>query len=111
MSKKEYNLEILTPAQRELEEIALVYLELSGAQSARNIINRIYDALDQLRFHFNIGVNCADKPLKLQGYRMLICGNYICVYRLIEDTVVMYHIADGRADYPKLINDLQSTDD
>ena len=95
------------PAQRELEEIALVNLELVGPNSARKITNRIYDALALLQISPNMGVSCVDKPLKMQGYRMLICGNYLCIYRLIGDTLFVYHIVDGRADYPKFMKDLK----
>ena len=35
-------LDILLPAQAELEEIARVHMALSGPQSARNITDRIY---------------------------------------------------------------------
>lgn len=107
MSEKKYRLEILSPAQNELEEIAQVHLVLVGPSSARKITDRIYDALELLRNTPHMGVSCKDKPLKLQGYRMLVCGNYLCIYRLIENTVFVYHIADGRADYPKLMDDLK----
>ena len=106
MSEEKYKIKILPPAQRELEEIAHVHYELIGSQSARKITNRIYDSLAHLSAMTHMGVSCADKPLKSQGYRILICGNYLCIYRMIEDTVFVYHIADGRADYPKLMNDL-----
>ena len=39
------NLVILEPAQRELEEIAQLHLNLVGANSARNITNLILDTL------------------------------------------------------------------
>jgi plasmid stabilization system protein ParE len=103
-----YKLEILMVAQRELEEIALVHQTLVGAQSARKITNRIYDALELLQANPDMGVSCADKPIKLQGYRMLICGKYLCIYRFIKDTVYVYHIADSRADYPRLMAEIQS---
>ena len=38
-------LDILPPAQAELEEIARVHMALSGPQSARDITDRIYDAM------------------------------------------------------------------
>jgi len=107
MSKTKYKLEILAPAQRELEEIAFLHRELVGPRSARRITNRIFDALERLRTSPNIGVDCAKKPLKLPGYRMLVCGNHLCFYRLIDETVFVYHIVDGRADYPRLMRDLE----
>ena len=45
---KTYNLDILPPAQAELEEIARVHMALSGVQSARRITDKIYDAMEQL---------------------------------------------------------------
>ena len=107
MNNAKYKIRILTPAQRALEEIALVHLELVGPDSACKITNRIYDALALLQISPYMGVSCTDRPLKVQGYRMLICGNYLCIYRLIGDTVFVYHIVDGRTDYPKFLKDLE----
>jgi plasmid stabilization system protein ParE len=102
-----HKLVILTPAQRELEEIASVYLELVGPASARNITNRIYDALERLRDFPRIGVMLRDDVLQAIGYRMLICDKHICIYRLLENTIYVYHIVDGRSNYPRLFADLQ----
>jgi len=105
--EKEYRLEVLTPAQYELEEIARVHAELVGPQSARKNTDNIYSAMEKLEMFPELGVACKDNHLAALGYRMLICGNYLCVYRLIGDIVFVYHIVDGRADYPKLLTDLQ----
>lgn len=102
-----FKLELLATAQRELEEIALVHLALVGLDSARGITERIYKSLERLQTYPNCGIVCRDKQLGSQGYRMLICGHYLCFYRLITDTIFVYHIVDGRADYPKLLKDLQ----
>lgn len=107
MKNERYKVHILMPAQREIEEIALLHMELVGPNSARKITNHIYNTLELLRTSPNIGVDCKDRPLKLEGYRMLICGNYLCIYRLIGDTVFVYHVVDGRMNYPKLIDDLK----
>ena len=105
-----YKLELLTPAQRELEEIARVHLELVGPASARRITDRIYDALEKLEQYPYLGFVCMDKQLAAAGYRVLICGNYLCFYRLIGIVVFVYHIVDGRADYPKLLAGLEKTE-
>lgn len=111
MSKPKYKLELLTPAQRELEEIALVHMELVGVESARKITDRIYGALDHLKSHPKMGVACIDKMLRSEGYRMLICGHYLCIYRLLGETIFVYHIVDGRTNYPRLLADLPMQDD
>ncbi|MDR1324366.1 MAG: type II toxin-antitoxin system RelE/ParE family toxin [Candidatus Margulisbacteria bacterium] len=106
MAGKKLKLQILPAAQQELEEIAAVHLRLVGANSARKITDKIYHVLEHLLKHPNIGLACSDEVLKIQGYRILICGNYLCIYRLIEDIIFIYHIADGRTDYPKLFSGL-----
>lgn len=96
-------LDILPPAQAELEEIARVHMALSGPQSARNITDRIYDAMDQLtRFPLS-GPSVRDDELIAAGYRYILAGKYLMFYRLLGDTVVIYHIAHGASDYPKLL--------
>ncbi|NLF46611.1 MAG: type II toxin-antitoxin system RelE/ParE family toxin [Syntrophomonadaceae bacterium] len=106
MSEIRYELKILKPAQLELEEIALIHMELVGVESARKITDRIYGALEHLQRHPNIGVACSNKIFQSEGYRMLICDHYLCIYRLLEQTVYVYHIVDGRTNYPRLLEDL-----
>jgi len=105
--KKQCNIKILAPAQRELDEIAIIHKELIGSVSARKITNRIYDALEKLEIFPEMGVLCKDKNLAAAGYRILICENYLCFYRLINDCIYVYHIVDGRSNYPKLLSDLR----
>ena len=70
-------------------------MNLVGANSARNITNLILDTLSRL-----------DKELRNGGYRYVIAGKYICVYRLIAETVYVYHIAHGASNYPTLFKRL-----
>ena len=106
MAQKKYNLEILSPARDEILEIAQLCYALVGPESARKITAKIKDSLDHLRTHPLMGVMLRDKTLREMGYRMLICGNYICIYKQIGDTVYVYHISDGRSNYPRLFSDL-----
>lgn len=104
---------ILEPAQRELEEIALTHLHLSGPQSARRITDLIYDTLERLaRFPLS-GHPPKDRWLTQEGYRTVIAGKYLAVYRFIpaEDTVYICHIAHGARDYPALFRRLLREDD
>ena len=104
---KEYELELLTLAQRDLEEIGRVHMELSGSLSAHKITDSIYSSLEKLKAFPDLGITCRDKHLSAAGYRMLICGNYLCFYRKIGRTVFVYHIVDGRMDYPKLLFEMK----
>ena len=98
-----YKLKILLPAQAELEEIARIHMALSGPKSARDITDKIYAAMDQLTLFPLSGPSVRDEQLRAAGYRYVLAGKYLIFYRLIGDTVVIYHIAHGAADYPKLL--------
>ena len=103
---KKYNLEILAPARSEIHEVARLHMELVGPQSARNITDKIKSSLDRLTSNPHMGVQFTDATLKREGYRRLICGNYLCIYRLIGDTVFIYHVIDGRTNYQRILSDL-----
>ena len=65
-----YKLMLLTPAQRDLEEIARVYLELAGADSARTITDQILDSLERLKTSPLSGSLPRDCSLKEMGFRV-----------------------------------------
>ena len=100
------NLVILEPAQRELEEIAQLHRNLVGPNSARNITNLILNTLSRLEMFPLSGHIPQDKELRNGGYRYVIAGKYICAYRLIAETVYVYHIAHGASNYPTLFKRL-----
>ena len=102
MDNSRCTVKILDPAQAELEDIAALYLSLAGADSARRIADSIYGALEQLAQFPLSGPSMRDAELRSLGYRFLGVQKYIIIYRLIGNTVVVYHIFDGRSDYPTL---------
>ena len=91
---------ILEPAQRELEEIAQLQLHLVGPNSARKVTDLILDTLSRLEQFPLSGHIPQDKELRSGGYRLVIAGKYLCVYRLVADRVLVYHIAHGASNYP-----------
>ncbi|GHU80337.1 hypothetical protein FACS1894191_5430 [Clostridia bacterium] len=103
---KKYRLEILAPAQLELEEIAGMRRELAGAKSARKLTDSIYNSLEHLRIHPLMGAEAKIPALNEQGYRVLISGEHLCFYRPIGDVIYVYHIVHGASDYPKMLHDL-----
>ena len=100
---RNYELTILLPAQAELEEIARLHLALSGPQSARALTEAVYDALEALKQFPLSGPMVRDESLRQAGYRYVRAKKYLIFYRLVGDTVVVYHIAHGASDYPKLL--------
>ena len=103
---KKFKVEILAPARSELHEIARLHLELAGQASARKTTDKIKHSLVNLTTHPHMGATFPDSGLMREGYRKLICGYYICVYRLIGETVFVYHIIDGRTNYQRLLSNL-----
>ena len=97
---------ILEPAQRELEEIAQLHLNLAGPNSARKITDLILDTLSRLEMVPLSGHIPQDKELRGNGYRYVIAGKYICVYRVIAENVFVYRIAHGASNYPTLFKRL-----
>ena len=97
---------ILQSAQRELEEIAQLHMNLVGINSARHITDQILNTLARLETFPLSGHLPQDKELRKSGYRYLIAGKYICVYRFNTETVYIYHIAHGAANYPTLFKRL-----
>ena len=51
-------------------------------------------------------VACTERRLRGGGYRYVIAGKYICVYRLMAERVYVYHIAYGASNYPALFKRL-----
>ena len=99
---QECKLKILTAALNELSQIAQDHLILVGPVSAEKITDYILESLERLKIFPLSGLLINDDELGRKGYRILVCKKYICVYRLIEDTVFIYHIMHGVTDYPKL---------
>ena len=99
---QDYKLEILEPAWIELDEIADYHLLMVGPKSAKRITNQILKSLEKLKSFPFSGVQIQDAELKDLGYRFVISGEYICVYRLIGDIIFVYHIVHGSRDYPRL---------
>jgi plasmid stabilization system protein ParE len=91
---------ILEDARSDLLKIAQIHLDLVGPESAKKITDKILDTIGLLRTSPKLGMEARDSKLKAAGYRVILCGNYLCFYRQIERTIVVYHIVDGRTNYP-----------
>ena len=100
---KKYKIEFLPSAWQEINEISNYYLNKVGPKSAKKIFDRILKAIERLEI---FPLSCPlinDEVLSMDGYRILICDDYICVYRLIDEVVYIYHIANGKINYKNLI--------
>ena len=97
-----YRVELLNPAWLDLDAIADYHMLEVGVNSARKITEQILKAIERLEL-FPLSCPLAPyKELAEQGYRVLVCGKYVCIYKLKGNTVFVYHIAAAASNYPDL---------
>ncbi|MGE9875808.1 hypothetical protein ACQQ9V_07780 [Hornefia butyriciproducens] len=81
------DLVLLEPAQRELEEIAKIHMNLADQIPQKNSTNLILGTLSGSEPFPLPGHIPQDRELRNGGYRYVIAGKHICAYRLIAETV------------------------
>jgi len=98
------NLVYLRPAQRDFEEIVKYHILEVGTVSARQISATMEAAINRLTDFPLMGQTHPDPILAANGFRKLILTKtYVAIYKLIDDTVYVYRIVNGRTDYPRLL--------
>ncbi|MDD2401545.1 MAG: type II toxin-antitoxin system RelE/ParE family toxin [Clostridia bacterium] len=93
--------EILTPALNDIDKIADYHLLAVGPISAEKITDKLLNSIEKLGEYPLLGTEHSDPVLQKRGYRKLVCGEYICVYRLIDDAIYVYRVVHSATDYPK----------
>lgn len=99
-----YRVRILPTAWEDLKKIEDYYTVQFNEKRAVSVTDHILDALERLETFPNSGSLTPDKWLNERGYRMVICKKQVTIYRLIGDTVFIYHIADTQTEYTKLFH-------
>ncbi len=100
---RKYQVEILVAAWQDIDKISDFYLKMVGAASAEKITNRILDTLEKLAAFPYMGAQHPDSKLAQLEYRKVICGDYVCIYKVIDDHVYVYRIVNAKTDYPRLL--------
>ena len=97
-----YKVVILPTAWEDLKRIEDWCLVQFGAEIAIKVTDHILDAIERLELFPESGSLTPDEWLNKYGYRMIICKKHVVIFRLIEDKVYVYHIADTQTEYTKL---------
>ncbi len=97
-----YKVEILPTAWEDLKHIEDWYLVQFGTETALKVSDSILDAMERLESFPDSGSLTPDECLNQRGYRMVICKKHVIIYRQIENSVYIYHIADTQTEYTKL---------
>ena len=94
----------LSPASEDIEEIVKYHLMEAGVESARNIYQQIREDIGRLADFPLIGQTHPDPLLAAEDFRKLVINRtYVAVYKVIDGTVVIYRVVNGKTDYPKLL--------
>ena len=83
-------IEWLSEARNELRELLYYYRTNVGSPYAQKFANKILRAIERLADFPEMGV------LK---YDTLFTGQYVCIYKIENNTVFIYHLADARKNY------------
>lgn len=94
--------EILPTAWEDLKTIEDWYLIQFDAETALKVSENILDTIERLERFPDSGSLTPDVWLNEMGYRMVICEKHVVIYRIIDEIVYVYHIADTRTEYTKL---------
>lgn len=97
-----YKVEILPVAWEDLKKIEDWYFINFDVETAIKVSDHILDGIERLGDFLDSGSRASDDWLNEQGYRMVISGKHVSIYRVIKDIVYIYHIADTRTEYTKL---------
>ena len=104
MQPRKSRLVFLEPAKDDILNIAAYHLEKVGPISARRITDSIIEAVDRLADFPLIGQSHPDPVLAAKGYRKLVAAEtYVCIYKIFQETVFIYCIVNGAAEYHKLL--------
>lgn len=94
----------LAAAEADILSIVKFHAEKVGPTSAREIYRTIREELGRLQDFPLIGQIHPDPELAAMGYRKLVLNQtYVAVYKVADDTVLIYRIVNGATDYPRLL--------
>ncbi len=94
----------LAPAVTDFEEIVKYHIVQAGVPYARKISATMETAISKLGDFPLMGQTHPDRLLAAQGYRKLVLTQtYVAIYKIIDNTVYIYRIVNGKTNYPRLL--------
>ena len=94
-----HNMLIQQSAWEDIRQIAKYKIKTVGPKSAKNFIKKILDTMRLLEETPLLGPLHHDSDLRRLGYRKLFCGEYICIYKVVEDRAVVLRVFYGSESY------------
>ena len=86
-----YELRIAPSAERDLDEIlTYILLELGNLEAASKLVDEIDERYGKLEENPYLFEECRDSRLKLLGYRRIVVGGYLLIYRIDQASGIVY---------------------
>ena len=93
---------LLGLAERDLADI-YEYVAAENPVTADRLLARIEKDLNALSAHPLLGRIPRDPDIAGLGYRYLVVGNYLALYRLEPSAILVYRILHGARDYSDIL--------
>ena len=91
-------------SRRDLDDIwDYIVSELQNHSAAERVIDRIMDAVDQLKSFAKMGTLLSSIADVGTDYRFLVSGNYMVFYRVQGNDVYIDRVLYGRSDYMRVL--------
>ena len=98
------NIRYSKEALRDLDDIwDHITQELQNPSAAKRVVDRIMDAVDQLRMFPLMGSPLSAVAVESGDYRFLVSGHYMIFYRLHGSDVYVDRVLYGRRDYLRIL--------
>lgn len=97
-----YKVKILPTAWEDLKRIEDWYYMQFNLETALKVTDNILNHIERLESFPCSGSLTPDEWLNEMGYRMVICEKHVAIYRIIRETIFIYHIADTKTEYTKI---------
>ena len=91
---------ILSSAVEDISQIADHRLRHVGPNSAEAVTDKLLDTIALLGDAPFLGPLHHDPVLQSMGFRKLVCGQYVCVYRIVDDVPTVYRVFHESQNYP-----------
>ena len=92
-------IEWLYEAQCEFRDLLTYYKTQVGEKYAKKFSDKILSQIQQLSSFPEMGVLKKDTLVGKYGFRALFLDQYVCIYKIEEGTVLIFHLADARKNY------------
>ncbi len=100
----EYSISLSKLAENDLDEIYnYISIGLNNRVAAKRIYNLIISSIERLSYFPEMGASLNTISAEKSDYRFLVCGNYIVVYIISHDEIIIERIFYGKRDYLNIL--------